>query len=393
MNDLKSYFEQQLIKQTKEYNIFSVLHREDDETRLHSRFLAFLLDPKESHNVGDMFFKLFLEQVLNIEFDYTNYEVRKEFEYIDILIHNDSDAIIVENKIYAGDSNHNEDEEDLVKQSILKKGYKGQLERYYNTVATGINKNDKETGLKLNVIQVAYLTLAGHSPTDKSTGMLPMKPKKISYIDDISKWLEQCAAMIGSTSPKLSADIRQYRQLVIKLTSEVPQVLKNKAIISDKIDIAWQLENSDKFFTRDMAPIFNHVKWHTIDDFFNELAYALEQLENCNVGYRPDPESITKVAHSKGKSTHMLILSFVLNGNSMQIVSDSKGLTLGNMSTSQWDNIKGVDVKLNEFSKENTFLMIDIEHREKVISEIVSFTLENYNKLKKDFKPVIDKRC
>ncbi|MBL1411093.1 PD-(D/E)XK nuclease family protein [Sphingobacterium sp. C459-1T] len=126
MNDLKSYFEHQLIKQTKEYNIFSVLHREDDETRLHSRFLAFLLDPKESHNIGDMFFKLFLEQVLNIYFDYTNYEVKKEFQFIDILIHNDSDAVIIENKIYAGDSNHKDTVDEVGDgASDIKVGYKG----------------------------------------------------------------------------------------------------------------------------------------------------------------------------------------------------------------------------------------------------------------------------
>ncbi|WP_158499860.1 PD-(D/E)XK nuclease family protein [Sphingobacterium paucimobilis] len=295
-------------------------------------------------------------------------------------------AVIIENKIYAGDSNHKDTVDEVGDgASDIKVGYKGQLERYYNTVSNGINKKGDDTDLKRNVRQVAYLTLAGHHPTKESIGMLPIEPKIISYIDHISKCLEQCAAMIDNTSPKLSTDIRQYRQLVIRLTSEVPQVLKNQAVISDKIDIAWELENSDKFFTSDMAPIFNHVKWHTIDDFFNELAYALEQQENCNVVSRPDPESVTKVAHSKGRSTHMLILTFVLNGNSMQIVSDSKGFTLGNLSTMQWDNIKGVDVKLNDFSKEGTFRMIKGSDREIVVSEIVSFTLENYNKLKKVF--------
>ena len=45
------------------FNRFSVLRSSSDEVRLHSRFLAFLLDPKASHNQGAALLNLLLMRV------------------------------------------------------------------------------------------------------------------------------------------------------------------------------------------------------------------------------------------------------------------------------------------------------------------------------------------
>lgn len=190
MNILKNHFENLLQRQKKsDYNIFSVLHTEHDETRLHSRFISFLLNPNASHGLGHTFLDLFLKNVLNINFDYTDFEIKTEFQFIDILLYNNNDAIIIENKIYAGDSNH---KDDLEKTKNIEEKHKGQLARYYHTITSGINKDLDSIGLKRNVPQVVYLTLTGHKPSNDSIKTLPIQPKLISYIDHIANWLSLC---------------------------------------------------------------------------------------------------------------------------------------------------------------------------------------------------------
>ena len=88
-----------------EYNLFRVLRSESDEVRLHSRFLGDLLNPKGSHHHKSSFLKLFLQQfseALSLDLK-QNVLVDLEFHNIDILIRAGKTAIILENKIYAGD--------------------------------------------------------------------------------------------------------------------------------------------------------------------------------------------------------------------------------------------------------------------------------------------------
>lgn len=86
------------------FNLFSVLRSSSDEVRLHSRFLAFLLDPKASHNQGAALLNLLLTRVGIQNFDSSSAIVEVEYKNIDILIRNPSNqAVIIENKVYARD--------------------------------------------------------------------------------------------------------------------------------------------------------------------------------------------------------------------------------------------------------------------------------------------------
>jgi len=86
------------------FNIFKaigVVHQEI----LHSNFLSFLLDPSESHKLGDTFLKGFLLNVLAElnAVDFSDIEVRREWKYIDILVHSPKNKLVcaIENKIYS----------------------------------------------------------------------------------------------------------------------------------------------------------------------------------------------------------------------------------------------------------------------------------------------------
>ena len=112
------------------FNIFEATGFIRQERR-HSDFLAFLLDPKGNHGLGDAFVKSLLQRVLltagNVpisvtpeeleQWDLNRMEVRREWQYVDILLL-DGDhklAVIIENKIDSGE-------------------HSGQLQRYLEVV-------------------------------------------------------------------------------------------------------------------------------------------------------------------------------------------------------------------------------------------------------------------
>lgn len=95
------------------FNIFNIIHLESDEVRLHSAILAELLNYRGSHGAGDAFLKAFLTSI-NLPEDYlkqgnvfVELPIGKKIETsggrIDIIIENGQHAVIIENKIYAGD--------------------------------------------------------------------------------------------------------------------------------------------------------------------------------------------------------------------------------------------------------------------------------------------------
>ncbi|MEZ9654042.1 PD-(D/E)XK nuclease family protein [Vibrio splendidus] len=46
-----------------DFNIFSILRNESDEVALHSRFIGELLNPEGSHNQGEVFQQILLQQL------------------------------------------------------------------------------------------------------------------------------------------------------------------------------------------------------------------------------------------------------------------------------------------------------------------------------------------
>lgn len=135
------------LKDNDSFNIFTVLHKGNDEVKLHSQFLYTLLNPEGSHNKKNEFLRFFLD-ILEIEnFDYDAVKVYKEYRNIDILIRNTRQAVIIENKIWADDTEK-------------------QIEGYYDI----INKE----GIK--DIRLIYLSPQGREPSEYSLGRLKNDP-------------------------------------------------------------------------------------------------------------------------------------------------------------------------------------------------------------------------
>ena len=61
------------------FNVFSILKMESRENDTHSAFLGELLNPKGSHNFGNVFLQLFLNQIDNTSLDVNNATVVLEY--------------------------------------------------------------------------------------------------------------------------------------------------------------------------------------------------------------------------------------------------------------------------------------------------------------------------
>lgn len=184
------------------FNVFRILKLESSEVRMHSAFLAELLNPRGSHGQKDIFLKLFIkafcfkgndidsstcEVIIEKHTGFLNNE-KTEGGRLDILIRDGNhNQIVIENKIYAGDQTN-------------------QLTRYY---------------LYANNADILYLTLNGSAPSKNSYGNLEIDRhfKCISYKTQIIDWLIECRKEMA-VIPLIRESISQYINLIKYLTNQ-----------------------------------------------------------------------------------------------------------------------------------------------------------------------------
>lgn len=185
------------------FNIFSVLHLESDEVRLHSRLLGELLNPKGTHNQNELFLKLFVANI-GLETKYSTEQLKNATVYIEkniglipddysvggridlVIKFPNNDEIVIENKIWAGDQFN-------------------QLGRYYEEYPKS---------------HIVYLTPFGNKPSIGSLGKLPLDNVIcISYQLEILNWLELCQKEVYK-QPLIREIFSHYINVINKLTNK-----------------------------------------------------------------------------------------------------------------------------------------------------------------------------
>ena len=194
-----------------QFNIFDVCDVKSDENK-NSAIIAAFLNPQGAHGLKHKFLECFIE-TLGGDFTIGNFNCEKaqvrtepwiDNGRLDILISdNQNKAIIIENKIYAGDQINQ-----LQKYDSHAKGKYG--ERNY---------------------QILYLTLGGNEASDDSGK--GVNYLRISYSETIINWLERCVA-ISVRFPMVRETIIQYINHLKKLTNQDMDT-KNKEEIVDMI--------------------------------------------------------------------------------------------------------------------------------------------------------------
>lgn len=191
------------------FNVFRVLHMEGNEDKLHSRFIAELLDPRGSHGQGDAFLRFFLQQLGDLVWrDEPRRIAAKEWikpenatvepeklignvtfvkedpesstgGRIDIFLTDGEHHLSIENKIWSGEG-------------------EVQVTRYCNY------QPDRNF--------VLFLTLQGGSADTAKKNYRPL-----SYSEHILPWLESCRRH-AVDFPILRETIKQYIITVKRLT-------------------------------------------------------------------------------------------------------------------------------------------------------------------------------
>ena len=223
--------EQERLKKEKEegkcVNVFSALNMCSDEVRLHSRLLATLLNPKANHGLENEFLKSFLT-ALGLPEDYITHCKEQIVERligevtetnggrIDIILEDRGHAVIIENKIYAGDQPN-------------------QLLRYHNYGVKTFGENN---------FKLVYLTLYGSDPSPYSLGGEHFEFIKLSYEQNILKLLEKLVKTLPQKP--VHSTVEDYITIIKQLThqdmdTKYQQSIIEEAIKYDNIDVTSEL--------------------------------------------------------------------------------------------------------------------------------------------------------
>jgi len=225
------------------FNIFSILRRENDEVNLHSRFIYELLNPKGLHNQRDIFLKIFLDE-MNIEYNVNIFEVYKEQYNIDILLKSKNQVIIIENKIDTQD-------------------HSNQLNRYVDII--------KKQGYNEDEIKVIYLTLYGEEPNEFIEDII-----LLSYSQDIKNWITKCIEKVAQ-KPTLRETLIQYLNLINKLTYKAD----NQGFIMEVKELLLQKENLKTILNIEDAVIGAKIEiqlkfWKELLDYLQDAQYRFD---------------------------------------------------------------------------------------------------------------------
>lgn len=200
------------------FNLIKIMGMARSEVHTHTPIITDLLNPKGSHGQGDIFLKIFVER-FSPNFDINTKvvverEKREGKDQFDILIRNDHQIMIIENKIYASDQSR-------------------QLNRYYSYC---IAKNKQPI--------LIYLSLSDAQPSQKSLGHIiknddgyylngdlaqPVSLSVLNYQSDLLEWLNEIEQYLNNKMNILAA-IQQYKNLILQMTGNI---MSNKNTIKE----------------------------------------------------------------------------------------------------------------------------------------------------------------
>ena len=271
----------------KNPNIFQILRISKNEIR-HSNFLSWLLDPNESHKLGDIFLKRFLREVFSSDkfgdidqvdvegMDLSKVEIQREWKNIDILIKLENVVVCVENK-------------------VLSKEHSNQLRRYKEIIENQF-PNHHQT--------FVYLTPEGDTSEDESDTYEP-----ISY-EFIVESLERIISVYGES---LNGQVKNYIKDYIT-------IIKRELMGTDKLT-----ELSKKIY-QNHKEFFDFIIDHKPDimDEIGEILKGQLKLKGLLIGssskkrVRFTTENISKLTYTNKnekwwKNGESFLFEFILN--------------------------------------------------------------------------------
>lgn len=247
------------------FNVFAVLRSASDEVNLHSRFLHALLDLVDPLSGKRENLEKFVREVAQAaDFGVAGARVQRESNHIDLLISNGQEAIVIENKIWAGDQEE-------------------QLQRYRDALV--------RQGYDAASIRMMYLTPFGHEPSEQSVGEIPAEEiRPVSYREDLRDWLVGCQRR-AYDDPGLRESIAQYRRLIRAMTNDDYETghmdeLKALLLQDDHVVLAREIARS----LVDAEAVLVGAFYRTVDRVLREVIEDLPEIDPDYADRLEEPE-------------------------------------------------------------------------------------------------------
>lgn len=316
--DLKESRKQSKNKGVHDYSLMASLLRINDEVRLHSRFIFSMINPKSLHYRNDMFLKTFLNQlkgsIPDNFIDTTQAEVYLEKDNIDLLIHDGTNYLIIENKLDAVDqANQITRYISYVQTNFFEEGddingnvaivYLSKSKEEPSKLAGNKEKNYSLIGFELiKEVDGLYLEWKGipKPKPEKLTSFDLDTPTKLPYFHlpyftkgalsssgSVNNWicesLKVCrdTPFLSGSSIKMAFD--EYQKILNRL--EKPNSWKNIMTLSDYAQNLTNENNSDNLNEQQAMYQFMVESRNSIVDFVAQVLFkevdTLFSIDNC----------------------------------------------------------------------------------------------------------------
>ena len=268
----------------KNPNIFQILRISKNEIR-HSNFLSWLLNPNESHKLGDIFLKRFLREVFSSDkfgkvdqvdvegMDLSKVQIIREWKNIDILIKLKNIVVCIENK-------------------VLSKEHSNQLKRYKEIIKSNFpnhhqtfvfltpdgNLSENESDL---YEPISYEFIVDSLERIVSVYGKSMNEQVKNYIKDYNKIIKR--ELMGTDNlTKLSQKIYQnHKDLFDFIIEHKPELIDDLSLIMKEeiVKRGWILGSEGKYYIRWITPKiqnlihYNEIKngWKNRESFLFEI--------------------------------------------------------------------------------------------------------------------------
>ena len=209
-----------------DYNMVNVVRKENAEVGMHSNVIYSLIDPNGLHYQDDLFLKIFIKDVLEIN-DFGNIlsvqaeESTNENRRVDFTIKSNNYYIGIEMKVDASD-------------------LENQISHYYDDLKEKASKDSNQE------VIIYYLTKNGKDASLNSHNN-KLEYKRISFENHILTWIENCQKEVKNIT-NLNEAFENYKDIVKKITNKYEgrvMSLKNELLKNEEyFELAKQISEA-----------------------------------------------------------------------------------------------------------------------------------------------------
>lgn len=297
----------QLEEHIQQPNIFNILNLGNYEIR-HSSFLAWLLNPNETHQARDFFLKRFLEDLIKekpnsleqSEIDELNIkqvDVKREWQNIDLLVITPKFVVCIENKMWSEEH------------SNQLQRYKEIVESYFplhNKVYVFLSPYGKASSMKEEYIPYPYRNIKNIISDLLKEKSDKLAPAVQSHLKDYHRLIEQNIMGKDKTAEELAKELyKKHHQLFDFISQnrgdglkELENKILQKLLQSDKETAPYVLGSKSsgyvRFLPRELVDVIatypNAAGWPLKEAFLFEFEIKPNTIRFKATTYRPKKE-------------------------------------------------------------------------------------------------------